>query len=83
MAKLFFIKLRSGKKVSSKHPAARSQKFVEELKTGKSQFDGKKLTQRQKAWRAGYMSARQDASAAYKASQNRSNRKFDDYEDIF
>ena len=75
MARMFFVKLRSGKKVPSKHPAARSEKFCRELKYGVNEYNGKQLTKNEKAWRAGYMSARQDAAEAHKASRRSGERK--------
>ena len=76
----FFVKLfrkdgSEGKSVPSTHPAARSQKFVEELKTGKRKYDGKPLERHEKAWRAGYMAARQDAAKQHKFNSERANKK--------
>lgn len=81
MAKgVFWVRLRrrdgeKGKSVPSTHPAARAQKFASELKYGVNSYTDKKLTKNEKAWRAGYMTARQDAAKQHNAQADVNYRK--------
>ena len=53
----------NGRKLS---PASRGSKYAEELRTGMNSYTKQPLTPSQKAWRAGYNSARQDAVNVFK-----------------
>lgn len=79
MAKKISIR---GKIVTLLNPAEKGEKAAKELKTGKRYTnDGapkygrngqqRKVTKTGKAWRSGYLSARKDNAAAYKAKRKK------------
>ena len=57
-------------KVKFYTPDDKRKYYGKQLKTGKDK-DGKDLTKRQKAYRAGYLSAFGDGVGAYKAKQKK------------
>ena len=65
MARIFNTK--SGKKLVFLNPSEKGKRFARQLKSGKDQ-KGNTLSDTAKAWRSGYLAARQDSAKAYKAS---------------
>ena len=52
------------------NPEQRARKYCYELKTGKDAYTKKKLTVRQKSWRAGFMSKVQENTRIYNSKKN-------------
>ena len=76
------VKTRTGKTVTLLNPAEKGRKCAAELKAGIHATNNGKvkkdkygnpipLTKTQKAWRFGYLSARQDSADCYKASKGK------------
>lgn len=61
---------KSGKKIVFLTPADKGKRYARQLKSGKS-HSGAALTNTQKAYRSGYLDARQDSANAFKASQKK------------
>ena len=56
------------------NPAEKGRRYATQLKVGVVVETGEKLTKRQKAWRAGYLSARSDNAKAFKHNQRKWQR---------
>lgn len=56
-------------KVKYCNPSVRSAKCCADLKAKKDTYTGKKLTDTQAAWRAGYLQSQRDGMEAYKRSK--------------
>lgn len=76
------VRSRSGKRVTLLNPAEKGRKYAAELKKGihatndhvvKKNRQGKpiRLTDTQKAYRSGYLTARSDNAKAYKSNQKK------------
>jgi len=66
------IRGRSGNKnytIVLRNPAEKAKRYATQIKTGVIKETGKKLSPTDKAWRAGYLSARQDSANAFKAKR--------------
>jgi hypothetical protein len=63
------IKTKTGKKVVLYNPAEKGKRYARQLRNGKVAETGKKLTNTDKAYRAGYLSARSDNAKAYCAKK--------------
>lgn len=79
------FKTRKGKTFAMLNPAEKARKYASELKHNvqmtnlgevKTNDKGKdlKLNKRQRAWRAGYLGARSDNAAAYKANLKKATK---------
>ena len=69
MAKV--IKTKGGKSIKLLNPAEKGKRYANQLKTGKVKETGKKLTDSEKAWRSGYLSARSDSADCYNATHKK------------
>lgn len=78
----FTFKTKKGKNVTLLNPSEKGGKFARELKSGigetnlgevKTHKNGKpkKLSDTQKSYRSGYLQARKDSAAAYKAKHKK------------
>ena len=76
------IKGKNGREITLLNPSERGRKFADELGNGVKQTNngllktdvlGKpvKLTEKERAYRAGYLDARQDSAEAYKHNQKK------------
>lgn len=68
MARIF--KTKSGKKFVFLNPSEKGKRFSRQLRSGKDQ-NGKALSDTAKAWRSGYLAARQDSAKAYNAKHKK------------
>lgn len=62
------IKTKTGKKIVLLNPAEKAKRYARQMKKGTVTETGKKLTKTDLAYRAGYLSARQDNAKAYKST---------------
>ena len=58
------VKVKNG--IILRNPAEKGKRYARQLKKGYVSETGEKLTDKQKAWRSGYLSARSDSAKAYK-----------------
>ena len=65
MAKI--IKTRKGNKVVLRNPAEKGKRYARQLKSGTVVETGKKLSNTDRAFRIGYLTARSDNAKAYKS----------------
>ena len=72
MAKI--INTKKGGKVVLRNPSEKGKRYARQLKSGKVQETGKKLSNTDKAFRIGYLTARSDNAKAYK-SKNKPKRR--------
>ncbi|MBO5027162.1 MAG: hypothetical protein J6C79_01410 [Clostridia bacterium] len=77
---------KGGKKITLLNPSEKGEKYAKEMKKGRKirndgsyALDGKKksipLTKTQRAYRAGYLDARNDNARCFKSRQAKSNRR--------
>lgn len=62
----FTFQTKSGKKIVLLNPAEKGTRYSRQLKSGKD-HQGNILTDTQKAFRSGYLTARQDSAKVYKS----------------
>lgn len=70
-----FINTKNGKKIILRNPAEKGKRFARQLKTGRVTETGETLNNTQKAWRSGYLTARQDNADAYNAKRGVKRKK--------
>ena len=66
MAKV--ITTRKGNKVVLRNPSEKGKRYARQLKSGKVQETGKKLSNTDRAFRIGYLTARKDNAKAWKSN---------------
>ncbi len=69
MAKYF--KTKNGKTIVLRNPAEKGTRYSKQLKAGKVEETGKKLTPTDRSYRIGYLQARSDNAKAYKSKHPR------------
>ena len=69
MAKI--INTKNGKKVVLRTPAEKGKRYARQLKSGRIQETGKALTEKDRAFRIGYLTSRSDNAKAYKSKQGK------------
>lgn len=74
MAKVVTSK-KTGKKFVFRTPAEKGKRYARQLKAGKVSETGKKLNKTDKAFRAGYLTARNDNAKCFKSVQRNSNKR--------
>ena len=62
---------KNGGKVVLLNPAEKGKRYARELKHGKNVNTKEELTDTQRAYRSGYLSARSDSAKCYNAQQNK------------
>jgi hypothetical protein len=60
------ITTKNGKRITLLNPSEKSERYAEQLRTGVVQETEQRLTKNQKAFRAGYLTARSDNAKVYK-----------------
>ena len=69
MAKIVYSD--KGNKIVLRNPSEKAKRFSRQLRTGVVSETGKNLTETDKAFRIGYLSARSDNAKAYKANKKK------------
>lgn len=74
-----FVNKKTGKPFTRLNPAEKAKKYATELRNKKrysNDYEVKQdgLTCCQTSWRSGYLAARKDSSACYKAQQRKKNK---------
>lgn len=70
-----FINTKNGKKIVLRNPAEKGKRYARQLKSGRVAETGKALNNTEKAWRGGYLTARQDNADAYNAKRGIKRKK--------
>lgn len=59
------ITTKKGIKITLRNPFEKGKRFAQQLKNGKIEETGKELTEKEKAYRIGYLNSRGDNAKAY------------------
>ena len=60
---------KNGKEIHLLNPEQKSRRYAKELKVGCNIYTGEKLTNTQKAWRAGRLAERNDSARCYNSKK--------------
>ncbi len=66
---------KKGFKITLRTPAEKARRFADQLKKGKIDETGKKLTKSDRSYRHGYLNARNDNSKAFKHNESKKTKK--------
>ena len=69
-----FYQAKSGVKIVLRDPSEKGKRFARQLKNGRVTETGKKLSNTDKAFRIGYLTARSDNAKAFKCNQRKKRK---------
>ena len=65
------LRTKNNKKITLLNPAEKSKRYARQMKAGEVRETGKQLSNVDKAWRAGYLAARNDSAKCYNAKKKK------------
>lgn len=63
------VRTKKGNKIVLRNPSEKGKRYARQLKSGKVQETGKTLSNTDRAFRIGYLTARSDNAKAYKSKR--------------